>query len=69
MRRNKAADTHLEREGQAGHKNLQHEKLMQKPFLLKSMLSLKHDRKQMHDFFDLFDLFSGAHNGSHLHKS
>ena len=33
------------------------------------MLSLKHDRKQMHDFFDFFVLFSGAHNGSHLHKS
>ena len=69
MRRNKVADTNLEREGQAGHKNLQHEKLMQKSFLLKSMLSHKHDGKQMHDFFDLFALFSGAHDGSHLHKS
>ena len=33
------------------------------------MLSHKHDRKQRHDFFDLFALFSGAHNGSHLHNT
>ena len=33
------------------------------------MLSHKHDGKQRHDLFDLFALFSGAHNGSYLHKS